>query len=106
MGVTVSHSVLLKVQKHIGGHFNQELIDAVKEGKRFRLVGDNVNFQLTASHQRQGQSKHMEHWFASAAIIQSGDFHTLPNIAPQVPLMQLSADFFFTAATGLGCDPA
>lgn len=84
------------------GHFNQELIDAVNEGKRFRLL---VNFQLTANHQRQGQSKHMEHWFASAAIIQSGDFHTLPNFALQVPLMQLSANFF-TAATGLGCDPA
>lgn len=66
------------------GHFNQELIDAVNEGKRFRLL---VNFQLTANHQRQGQSKHMEHWFASAAIIQSGDFHTLPNFALQVPLM-------------------
>ena len=102
MGVTVSHSLLLKVQKHIGGHFNQELIDAVNEGKRFRLL---VNFKLTANHQRQGQSKHMEHWFASAAIIQSGDFHTLPNFALQVPLMQLSANFF-TAATGLGCDPA
>jgi hypothetical protein len=36
----------------------------------------------------------MEHWFASAAIIQHGDFSTLPDCAPQVPLMQLPPDSF------------
>lgn len=36
----------------------------------------------------------MEHWFASAAIIQNGDFSTLRDIAPQQPLMQLPVDVF------------
>ena len=36
----------------------------------------------------------MEHWFASAAIIQNGDFSTLRDIAPQQPLMQLPVEVF------------
>lgn len=76
-----------KLQEQIGGHFNEELIQAVKDGKRFRIVGDNVNFMVTASHQRKGNSTHMEHWFASAAIVQNNVFNHLPSEAPQIPLL-------------------
>jgi hypothetical protein len=37
---------------------NEELIQAVTEGKKFRIVGDNVNFMITASHQRKGNNAH------------------------------------------------
>lgn len=77
----------------------------MNEGKRFRLVGD-IHFQLTACHQLQGQSQHMERWFASAAIIQSRHFHTLPKFARLLLLMQLTAYFFYRInLAGLGCDP-
>jgi hypothetical protein len=86
----VSHSVLLKVQKQIGEHFNSELVKAVTDGKTFRIIGDNVNFMIKASHQRKDKAaKEMAHWFVSAAIIQTGDFHSLSNERPQTPLMDL-----------------
>lgn len=69
LGVTLSHSVVLKVQKQIGDHYIKDLVDAIKNGEHFRLIGDNVNFMVKASHQRHESSKRMEHWFASAAII-------------------------------------
>lgn len=94
MGVTVSHATLNKVQEQIGGHFNEQLIQAVTEGKRFRIVGDNVNFMVAASHQRKGNSTHMEHWFASAAIIQNNFFDHLPCNIPQMPLLDLSPQSF------------
>jgi hypothetical protein len=52
----------------MGGHFNEQYVQAVIEGKWFCIVGDNVNLMVTASHQRKGNSTHMEHRFASAAI--------------------------------------
>lgn len=69
-------------------------IQAVTEGKRFRIVGDNVNFMVAASHQRKGNSTHMEHWFASAAIIQNNSFDHLPCNFPQMPLLDLSPQSF------------
>lgn len=92
--MTVSHATLNKVQEQIGGHFNEQLIQAVTEGKRFRIVGDNVNFMVAASHQRKGNSTHMEHWFASAAIIQNNSFDHLPCNFPQMPLLDLSPQSF------------
>jgi hypothetical protein len=94
--VTVSHATLNKVQEQIGGHFNEQLVQAVTEGKRIRIVGDNVNSMVSASRQRKGNSAHMERWFASAAIIQNNCFdHLASNIVtPQMPLLDLSPQSF------------
>ncbi|XP_055997105.1 uncharacterized protein LOC130047014 [Ostrea edulis] len=89
VGVTVSHSTVLKVQQQIGGKFNAELIDAVKSGMRFRIVGDNVNFKVGVSRQRDDKVGHMEHWFGSAAIIQHTNFNNFAMQSPQKPLLQM-----------------
>lgn len=99
LGITVSHTTKNKVQDHIGGHFNEELIQAVTNGKRFRIVGDNVNFMVTASHQRKGNTTHMEHWFASAAIVQNNSFDDLPSEAPQSPLLDICPQSFLPNGT-------
>lgn len=39
-------------------------------------------------------STHMEHWFASAAIIQNNFFDHLPCNIPQMPLLDLSPQSF------------
>lgn len=39
LGVTLSHSVVLKVQKQIGDHYIKDLVDAIKNGEHFRLIG-------------------------------------------------------------------
>lgn len=94
LGVTTSHCVMLRAQKQIGGHFNLQLINAVQEGKKFRLIGDNVNFMIDVSHQRETMKSHMEHWFGSMAIIQHGDFSQLSTAKPQVPLLELEPTTF------------
>lgn len=74
IGFTVSHSTVLKVQHHIGGQFNGELIYAVRSSMQFRIV---VNFKVGVSRERKIKMGHMEHWFWSAAIIEHTDFHNL-----------------------------
>lgn len=65
LGITTFHCVMLRTQKQIGGHFNSQLINAVQEGWKFRLIGDNVNFIIGVCNQRETMKSHMEHWFAS-----------------------------------------
>ena len=62
--MTDSHVTLTKVQEQI----NHAVIQAVTEGKKIRIMSDDVNFVVARSHQRKGNSSKMEHWFASAAI--------------------------------------
>ena len=50
LGICVSHSVTNTVLHQIGGHFDGQLIEAVKEGRKFRIVGDNINFNVDTSH--------------------------------------------------------
>ena len=73
---------MLEQNIQISGSFNEELINSAVSGKRFRIVRDNVNFQVGVSQERKsiGKNTHMEHWFGSAAIIQNVEFSHLSNI--------------------------
>lgn len=57
----MSYSTVLKDQNQIGGKFNGELIDAVRSGMRFRIVGDNVNFKIRVSRETKDKMGYMEH---------------------------------------------
>lgn len=87
----------------ISGSFNSELIDSVKCNKKFRIIGDNVNFHVGVAQVRQniGKVDRMEHWFGSAAIIQNIDFSYLPDTSPQQDIRQLSCDQFIISDTEL-----
>ena len=93
--MTISHSVLLKTQKQISGLFNAELIDAIKVGSSFRIIGDNINFYKQVSQEREdGQKNQMEHWFRSAAILQHNSFNiSLNDVPPQRPLLEIPLNF-------------
>lgn len=92
----MSHDGMLETMTAISGSFNEAVIDAVKEGKRFRLVGDNINFKVSVTHERKSgnKSSHMEHWFGSIAIIQNVNFNERCNIAPQCNLLDLPVESF------------
>ena len=96
LGICVSHSVTNTVLHQIGGHFDGQLIEAVKEGRKFRIVGDNINFNVDTSHLKNigNGKKHMEHWFGSAAIVQNHNFHNLSPITPNINLAQVSENMF------------
>ena len=87
LGVTLSHSVMLRSMEGISGHFNSELVDSIRAGQTYRIVGDNINFQVGVKHGRRGKdNKHMVYWFGSAAIIQNLKFDDLLTVCPQQDL--------------------
>lgn len=94
---------MLKVQNQIGGKFNGELIDAVRSGMRFRIVGDNVNFKVRVSRERKDKMGYMELWFGSAAIIQHTNFQNLAMQSPKKPLLQMPPSTFLPSEVGLCC---
>ena len=85
MGVSLSYCRSLGVVELIGGHFNDQLIDLLKQGKRFRLVGDNINWKVGVHDQRLDNTSKMMHAFGSAAIVQNIDFRHLSACSPQRP---------------------
>lgn len=88
----------------ISGSFNEELINAVLEGKRFRIVGDNVNFHIDVAQERSvGKKAHIEHWFGSAAIIQNVSFNHLPNVTPQKDLREIACESFILSHISSVC---
>ncbi|XP_053405511.1 uncharacterized protein LOC123528628 [Mercenaria mercenaria] len=96
LGVSLSHQGMLETMSAISNSFNTELTECVKQGKKFRIIGDNVNFHMGVAQARKntGKVSHMEHWFGSAAIVQNVSFPDLPGTHPQHDLRYLPAATF------------
>lgn len=73
----------------IGGSFNHHLIDNLKL-KRFRIIGDNVNWKTSVHDERIDNKSHMEHAFASAVNVQNTDFSYLHMPSPFHCTMQVN----------------
>lgn len=82
-GICLSYNGSLKLLDVIGGHYNEKLIDLLMQKRRFRLIGDNINWTVDVHDQRMGHSSHMEHAFGSAILVQNLDFSVLTNTYPQ-----------------------
>ena len=67
----------------MGGKYKDELVATTEEGKKFRLVGDNINWTVGVHDQRQNNRGHMQHAFGSAEIVQNLKFDHLSNVYPQ-----------------------
>ena len=67
----------------IGGKFNETMIDLIKEKKRFRIVGDNINWYEGVHDQRKDHTSHMVHAFGSAILVQNVDFSSVTDVYPQ-----------------------
>ena len=85
----MSSSTTLRLQDQIMNECEAKLVEAIKAGKRFRLVGDNINFQTQVRDERKDRHGKMEHYFGSAAIIQTLDFEHLPSERPVVSNINL-----------------
>lgn len=82
LGVCLGYNRSIRLQEIIGGSFNDQLIETVKASRRFRLVGDNINWSVGVDDERADRKGHMEHAFGSLIIVQNTSFDHLPNIAP------------------------
>lgn len=51
-------------------------------GKKYRLIGDNVNFRVGKKFQRSNEKQSQQyHWFASCAIIQNCEFSQYSDVS-------------------------
>ncbi|KAK7478539.1 hypothetical protein BaRGS_00030211, partial [Batillaria attramentaria] len=95
LGVCLSHKVTSVVVADVEKHLKDTLVDALKKGKKFRLVTDNVNFMVSPSHLRLTMNKqHMENCFGGAAIIQNISFQHLSDVTPQQVLISVPWQHF------------
>lgn len=76
-------SVLATRVDQVGGHFNDELTDLIREGRRFRIVGDNINWKVDVHDQRLENKDKFHHAFGSAILVQNIKFDHPSNIFPQ-----------------------
>lgn len=67
----------------IGGTINDKLVDLIKSHRRFRIVGDNINWTVGVHDQRIDNRGRMHHAFGSAVIVQNMNFSHLNNEFPQ-----------------------
>jgi hypothetical protein len=83
LGVCVSYGTSLTVLNVIGNNYESQLREALEQGKKFRVVADNINWHSEVRDQRAGGPRsHLTNAFGSAAVIQSVDFPELDSIRP------------------------
>ena len=70
-GLCLGYEGSLYVLGAIGGKFNETLIDLIKAERRFRIVGDNINWHEGVHDQRKDHTSHLVHAFGSAILVQS-----------------------------------
>ncbi|XP_061184242.1 uncharacterized protein LOC133192263 [Saccostrea echinata] len=83
VGVCLSYAKSLKLVDQIGGHFNDEMVELVRKGRRFRIVGDNINWKVGVHDQRIDNKDKFHHAFGSAILVQNINFDHLSDIFPQ-----------------------
>lgn len=94
LGVTTSYSTLTSLLEIIGNNCLNCIVSEVKAGHVYRLIGDNVNFQVGKKFKRSTENdKQLFHWFGSLAITQGSNFEHLPD-APQGNARDLTNDAF------------
>lgn len=59
------------------------MIDLIREGRRFRIVGDNINWSVGVHDQRIENKDKFHHAFGSAILVQNIKFDHLSNNFPQ-----------------------
>ncbi|XP_070581644.1 uncharacterized protein [Ptychodera flava] len=82
IGVCLSYVQSKKISIDVAGHFKADLIDAVKSGSSFRLIGDNCNYRVNVQEERIDRHGKLHHDFTSAAIVQLMGFEDLDNTIP------------------------
>ena len=97
-GVCLGYEGSLYILKIIGGKFNEAIIELVQQRKRFRIVGDNINWAVSVHDQRLDHRGHMEHAFGSAILVQNVNFSALSTERPQRPLEEIGCQSFIPSA--------
>ena len=67
------------IQEDIGRHFLDNAVQLVKEGKKFVLVLDNIDWDVKVHDMRSGQQNKSVHAFVSSIVFDRVSSDHLPN---------------------------
>ena len=98
VGVCVSYTTTLKLIDMVKGNINVKLIEAIKARKHFRMVGDNINFEVGVRDERKGCHKEMMNYFGSAILIRDLSFPEFDVVGPQLRSHAIKPDLFLLDA--------
>ena len=93
----MSHPRAVEVTRQVGLSTHQLLLQAAKDGKRIRFIGDNLNFMVGVKEETRSNHKHMVHMFGSAALISDHYFLDKPAVS-EIPLAELRIDHVMVSA--------
>ena len=103
LGVCLSYGAGIELLEKYAGQYNVEVIQALKDGKRIRLVGDNVNWKVNVHDERQDHHGRMYHAFGSAIIVQNTNYIGLPCNHPQQPVEETESHLFIPSKEEYDC---
>lgn len=89
MGFTLSHNRKLFLLDIIGGHFGDKAIEAVKQGKKLRGIGDNWDLRVHPHDMRKDNQNQDLHYFALTLIVERVPSLGLSNDSPQKDIKTL-----------------
>ncbi|XP_071153480.1 uncharacterized protein [Mytilus edulis] len=98
IGVCLSYGHGLTILDKFSGNFNSAVIDALKDEKRIRLVGDNINWKTNVHDERQDNHGKMHHAFGSAVIVQTLSFENISRIKPQKLFYEVDHQLFLPSS--------
>ena len=78
MGLCLSYSTRNNILEHIGGHFQDSVIEAVKKRQKTRTVGDSWNLRILKRDMRQDAQNVNYNWFQFAIMINRINLDHLP----------------------------
>lgn len=80
VGVTTCFQGAGRLVDEIGKHNYDAVIQSLKNGNPFRLIGDNINISVGVKHERSNAKGTMYNWFASAIVTQKKAFAELSDV--------------------------
>ena len=78
----------------IGAHFLDWAVELTKQGKRFSIVLDNIDWEIRAHDMREGHQNVSEHAVASTLVFDRVPSDHLPDSGPKKDIKTVSPDFF------------
>ena len=69
----------LNILDELSSEYKNQLSDVLKDGKKFRLVGDNISWNAKVCDQRLGRTGKMTNAFTSACVVQEVYFDELDD---------------------------
>ena len=77
--------------------------DALKKGHSIRLIGDNINWNVSVHDERIGRKNQMQNAFGSAIIVQNFNFSNLCETSPQSKREKIAIEQFLVSHEEMDC---